>query len=134
MPAEDSEITPEVKARGLVRVIAKDLIKLFNGNKRWKAQDMNITEASTISIAIASLKLEGVGPIDRFIADIGDIVRANLKEASGLDLVNLAKSTFYMRKFEYNRDLYSHVHAECVSRRNLRELSADDFEGLQRVY
>ena len=113
MPAEDSEITPEVKARGLVRVIAKDLIKLFNGNKRWKAQDMNITEASTISIAIASLKLE---------------------EASGLDLVNLAKSTFYMRKFEHNRDLYSHVHAECVSRRNLRELSADDFEGLQRVY
>lgn len=65
----------------MVRVIARDLIKVFNGNKLWKATDLNINEAATISIAIASLKLEGKGPIERFIADIGDVIRANLKEA-----------------------------------------------------
>ena len=50
---------PEYRARGLIKILAKDLIKVFNGNKRWKATDMDIAEASNISIAIASLRLEG---------------------------------------------------------------------------
>jgi hypothetical protein len=97
-------------------VIAKDLIKVFNGNKRWKATDVNISEAANVSIAIASLQLEN----EKFIADIGDIIRANIKEAHNLDLINMAKSTFYMRKFTYTKDIYSHVHAECVTRFNLK--------------
>lgn len=105
-----------------MRILAKDLIKLFNGNKRWKATDMNISEAANISIAVSSLRLEGSGPIERFIADLGDIIRANLKEATNTDLTNLAKSTHYMRKFEHTKDLYSHVHAESVTRLNLRQL------------
>jgi hypothetical protein len=130
----EDEDKPEVRAKGLIRVLAKDLVKVFNGNKRWKATDMNVAEAATISIAIASLKLEGAGPMDRFIADIGDVIRANLKDASGMDLVNLAKATFYMRKFEHTRDLYSHVHAECTTRKNLRELEVPDVEALAKVF
>ena len=103
---------------GTVRVITKDLIKIFKDNKRWKATDLNIDEAANISVAIASLKLEN----ENFIADIGDIIKANIKHATSNDLINLAKSSFYMRKFEHTRDVYSHVHAECVSRYNLKKL------------
>lgn len=78
-----------------MRVIAKDLIKVFNGNKRWKATDINISEAANISIAIASLKLDN----EKFIADIADIIRANLKDAHNIDIINLAKSSFYFRAF-----------------------------------
>ncbi len=111
---------PEVRASGLIRVLARDLIKVFNGNRRWKATEFNVSEAANVSVAITSLKLEGSGQVERFIADIGDIIRANLKDSSNIDLINLAKSTFYFRKFEHTRDLYSHVHAECTTRFNLR--------------
>ena len=131
---EEDDSRPEVRARGLIRVLCKDLVKVFNGNKRWKATDLSINEASTIAIAIASLKLEGAGPMERFIADIGDVIRANLKDATGMDLINLAKACHYLRKFEHTRDLYSHVHAECVTRRNLRQLDPEDVETLTKVF
>jgi len=118
----------------LVRVLAKDLVKVFNGNRRWQATELNCGEASNIAIAISSLRLEGTGPMERFIADIGDIIRANLKEASNVDLVNLAKSTHYMRNFDHTKDLYSHVHAECVSRFNLRQLESETKELLTKVF
>ena len=117
-----------------MQVIAKDLIKLFNGNKRWKATDLTVEEASVVAIAIASLQMQGAGQVEKFVADIGDIIRANLTDASNHDLVNLAKSTFYMRRFEHTKDLYSHVHAECVTRFNLRKLEAEDKERLSRVF
>lgn len=52
-----------------------DLIAIFNGNKRWTNTDINISEAANIAVAIASLKLNNA----KFIADIGDIIRANIK-------------------------------------------------------
>jgi hypothetical protein len=123
-----------VRARGIIKVLARDLIKVFNGNKRWKATELNGTEASNISIAIATLKLKGAGPIERFIADVGDVIRANLKDATNGDLVNLAKSTHYLRGFEHTRDLYSVVHAEALTRFNLRQLDADEKDMLSKVY
>lgn len=114
----------------MIKVIAKDLIKLFNGNKRWKNTDLNINEAANISIAIASLKLAK----ENFIADIADIIKANIKEANEMDLVNLAKSTYYMRNFKHTRDVYSHVHAECVSRFNLKKLEDDTLEALKIIF
>jgi hypothetical protein len=30
------------------------------------------------------------------------------------DLPNLAKSTFYMRDFNYSRDVYMHVHSKAM--------------------
>jgi len=118
----------------MVRVIARDLIKVFNGNRRWKNTELNISEAANISVAIASLKLEGQGPIERFTADIGDIIRANIKNAATNDLINLAKSTFFMRKFPHTKDLYTHVHAECLTRFNLRQFDPEEKEILTRVF
>ena len=119
----------------MIQVLSRDLIKVFNGNRRWKATDLDINEATLISIAIASLKLTGGGQIERFIADIGDIIRAKVKQASNMDLINLAKTTFYMRGVgEHNKDLYSHVHAECISRYNLRKLEEVEKEALKRIF
>ena len=115
-------------------MLARDLIKVFNGNKRWRATDINASEASNISVAIASLKLKGAGPIERFIADVGDIIRVTIKDASNNDLYNLAKSTHYLRNFEHTRDLYSVVHAECLTRYNLRQLDSEEKEMLARVF
>jgi len=115
-------------------VLARDLIKVFNGNKRWRATDINASEASNISVAIASLKLKGAGPIERFIADVGDIIRVTIKDTTNNDLYNLAKSTHYLRNFEHTRDLYSVVHAECLTRYNLRQLDSEEKEMLARVF
>ncbi len=93
-------------------MISKDLIKIFNNNEKWKNTDINISEATNIAIAIASLKIVK----ENFIADVGDIIKANLKEANEVELVNLAKATFYMRDFKHTKDVYSHLHAECVAR------------------
>ena len=102
--------------------MAKDLIKVFNGNKRWKATDINISEAANISVAIASLKLEN----ERFIADVMDLIKANLRSATNIDLINVTKSSFYMRKFESTKDLYAHIHAECVTRSNMRKFKEEE--------
>lgn len=111
-------------------MIARDLIKLFNGNKRWKAQDLNISEATSISIAVASLKLKN----EKFIADISDIIKAYIKNANPVELVNLSKSSFYMRKFNHSKDLYSVVHAECITRFNSRALPENIIKALKSVY
>lgn len=76
---------------------------------------MNIIEASKVTVAIASLELEGSSPLEIHSRYWGDIIRSNLKDATNTDLINLSKSTLYMRKFEHNKDLYSHVYAECVA-------------------
>ena len=114
----------------MIRVILKDLIKIFNGNKRWKNTDMNIQEAANISIAIASMKLES----EKFIADIGDIIKANIKDANDTDLINLAKSSHYMRNFKFSKEVYSHVHAECVTRFNLKKLEEGTVDSLKNVF
>ena len=90
------------------RDLAANLIKIFNKNPRWRATQLNLTEASHISVAIAILKVKN----DKFIGDICDIIRANiqhkgaalegdvpLREIEEHDLPNLAKSTFYLRNF-----------------------------------
>lgn len=106
------------------------MIKLFNSNRRWKNIDLNISEAANISIAISTLKLKS----ENFIADIGDIVKANIKDANNYELINLAKSSHYFREFKHTKDLYSIVHAECVSRFNLRKLDSDVKNALESIY
>lgn len=95
------------------KLISSDLIKLFNQNPRWNATDLNLMEAANISVGIAVLKVKN----EKFIGDIGDIVRMRLTEKDTYeaeDLVNLAKSTKYMRDFKYSRDIYGLVHDAAV--------------------
>lgn len=71
---------------------------------------------------------------ENFIADIADIIRSNLKDASNTELINLSKSSFYFRNFAQTKDLYSVVHAECVTRYNLRKIEEEIVEALKNVY
>ena len=104
-----------------IRLIATDLVKIFSGNERWQATQMNIQEASTVCSGLALVRIES----QKFIGDIGDIIRHNLKDANGVDLILLTKGAFYMRKFKYTKDIYSMVHAEAMSKYNLRELEPE---------
>lgn len=89
------QMGPKAHMPGSVRLIANDLIKIFKRNQRWKATDLNIDEATNLAVAIASLKMENMN----FIADVSDIIKANIKHASNTDLIHLAKSSHYLRKF-----------------------------------
>ena len=84
-------------------VIAEDLIKLFNSNPRWNPTEVNLKEAANISVAIAVLKLNS----EKFIGDIGDIIRMKLDDAEPEDLMNLVKSSNYMRNYKYSKDIYN---------------------------
>ena len=57
-----------------IRLIATDLVKTFAGNERWQATQMNIQEASTVCSGLALVRVEN----QKFIADVGDIIRHNL--------------------------------------------------------
>eukprot|EP00347_Sterkiella_histriomuscorum_P024337 403331476 len=127
---QEEEQLKQQHAGGMIKLIAKDLIKIFNSNKRWRNTDVNIHEAANVSIAIASLKLQN----DNFIADVGDIIRHNIKEASAIDLINLAKSSYYMREFKHTKDIYSTVHAESVSRYNMKKLNEEEVHALSTVF
>ena len=56
---------------------------------------MNIGEASLISSGLALIRVEN----EKFIADLSDIIKNSVKEASNMDLILLTKGSFYMRKF-----------------------------------
>lgn len=51
-----------------------------------------------------------------------------------MDLILLTKGSFYMRKFEHSHDLYAKVHAECMSRFNLRKLSEQEVQILTTMF
>ena len=78
-----------------MKLIASDLIKIFNGNERWKATEMNVGEVALISAGLSTIRVEN----EKFVADLADVIKATLLDASGVDLILLTKGTHYMRKF-----------------------------------
>ena len=113
-----------------IRLIAGDLIKIFNGNERWIATEMNITEAAMIASGLAIVRVEN----ERFIADLADIIRQTLRDSTGMDLILLTKGAFYMRKFEHSNDIYAKVHAQCMSMFNLQKLSQQEISILSSLF
>ena len=113
-----------------IRLIAGDLIKIFNGNERWSATEMNITEAAMIASGLAIVRVEN----ERFIADLADIIRQTLRDSTGMDLILLTKGAFYMRKFEHSNDIYAKVHAQCMSMFNLQKLSQQEISILSSLF
>ena len=110
------------------KVVAQDLIKIFNSNQRWNATEINLKEAANVAVAIAILKVGN----ERFIGDVADIIRMLVgEEAEARDLPNLVKSSFYMRNFKYSKDLYSHVHAAAVTLHDSGEIQPEIFETLR---
>jgi len=76
-------------------MISKDLMKIFNSNPLWKATELTIHDAAAISSGLSLLKIGS----EKFIADIGDIIRARINDAEGQDLILLTRGSFYMREF-----------------------------------
>lgn len=86
-----------------IRLVAADLVKLFNNNPRWKPTEMNIQEAGVISSGLALVRVQNL----KFISDIGDIIKHNITQASPMDLIFLTKGAFYMRDFKHTQDVYT---------------------------
>jgi hypothetical protein len=91
---------------------------------------MNIGEASLISSGLAVIKVEN----EKFIADLGDVIRETMKDASNMDLILLTKGSFYMRKFNHTSDIYSKVHAVCMQRFNLKQFTDQEMQLLKTLY
>jgi len=111
-------------------VISDDLIKVFNSNPRWQPTEMNLQEAANVSVAVAVLKLNG----EKFIGDLGDIIRMKLAEAEASDLPNLVKSSFYMRDYKYSRDVYSQVHARATVMYSQGQIPDQIYQTLAQMY
>ena len=91
---------------------------------------MNLQEAANVSVAVAVLKLNG----EKFIGDLGDIIRMKLAEAEAADLPNLVKSSFYMRDFKYSRDVYSQVHARASIMYSQGQIPDQTHQALAQMY
>ena len=101
-----------------IKLVAKDLVKLFNSNPRWRPQEMNITEAAVISNGLALVRVENL----KFVSDIGDIIKHNISQADPMDLIFLTKGAFYLRNFKHTRDVYAVVHAQAMTMLKLKKL------------
>lgn len=60
-----------------MKLLAGDLVKIFNGNQRWKPTEVNIKEAGIISSGFAFINMQNL----KFASDISDIVRHKIKDA-----------------------------------------------------
>jgi len=58
-----------------VKLITGDLIKIFNGNRRWKATELESSDVSIIASSIESCSIAN----EKFIGDLGDIIRHTIK-------------------------------------------------------
>jgi len=54
---------------------------------------MNAGEVAIISSGLAMSRVEN----EHFVADLADIIRNTVKDASNMDLILLTKGAFYMR-------------------------------------
>ena len=91
---------------------------------------MNVAEASVVCSGLALVREQN----EKFIADLGDIIRHNLKHATGIDLILLTKGAFYMRKFKHTSDLYTLVHAEAMSKFNQKRLEPEQVKALSLLF
>lgn len=82
--AKRSRVASDANAKDLleesaqsIKLLANDLVKIFYGNKRWQATEMNIDEAAIVCSGLALVRIEN----EKFIADLGDIVRHKINHA-----------------------------------------------------
>jgi hypothetical protein len=130
-------LNPEVRASNLleesaqaIRLIANDLVKLFYGNKRWQATEMNIDEAAIVCSGLALVRLDN----EKFISDLGDIIRHKIAHAQGTDFILLAKGSHYMRNYKHTKDIYAMVHANAMTHLSERKLEPEVIQALEAIY
>ena len=91
---------------------------------------MNIDEAAIVCSGLALVKLEN----EKFISDLGDIIRHKINDAEGTDFILLAKGSHYMRNFKHTKDVYALVHARAMTKLGQRELEPEVIQGLENLY
>jgi hypothetical protein len=91
---------------------------------------MNIDEAAIVASGLALVRIEN----EKFIADLGDIVRHKINHAQGTDFILLAKGSHYMRNFKHTKDLYSLVHARAVAKFADKQLDPEVIRALESIY
>ena len=113
---------------GRISLISKMLQSVMNRQERFNYSDFSGTDASNILVALSSLRIEKV----KFIRNFVSVVEHHMKEMSTLDLINMAKSSFYLRKFPEFINLYPNVHSELVMR--LTNLQDWERQALVSIY
>lgn len=91
---------------------------------------MNIDEAAIVCSGLALVRTDN----ERFISDLGDIVRHKINEAQGTDFILLAKGSHYMRNFKHTKDLYALIHARAMSKFGQRQLEPEVIAALEAIY
>ena len=88
--------------------VAKELMKLMNRQDKFSYSDLSGTDASNILIAITSLKISKV----KFVSNIVSVAEHHLKSMSNFDLINMVKSSHYLRSMPEFQSCYTRVHSE----------------------
>lgn len=91
---------------------------------------MNIDEVAIVCSGLALVRIEN----EKFISDLGDIVRHKINDAEGTDFILLAKGSHYMRGFKHTKDVYALVHARAMTKLGERKLEPQVIQGLEAIY
>ena len=95
-----------------ISTIAKALQSVMSRQDRFSFHDFTGSDASNILVAISTLDISKL----KFIRHFVQIIQAKLKTLTNMDLINMAKSSYYLRKFPEFVPLYPTIHSELVQR------------------
>jgi hypothetical protein len=111
-----------------IHSIAKTLIKLMSHQDRFSYADFSSSDASNILVAVSTLRLKDL----KFINNLVSVIVHTPKLLSNMDLLNMSKSSFYLKSFEELSFLYEMIHSECVQR--LTSFSQWERTTLEEIY
>jgi hypothetical protein len=111
-----------------IHSVAKTLMKLMKHQDRFTYSDFSSSDASNILVAVCSLHLKDL----KFIGNLVGVVDHSPKTLSNMDLINMSKSSFYLKSFVEFTFLYEKIHSECVQR--LTSFSQWERTTLEEIY
>ncbi|CAI2364482.1 unnamed protein product [Moneuplotes crassus] len=119
---------------GRIFGIAKTFQKVMNTQDRFSYKDFSTSEASNILVAITSLNAisQTKSLSVKFTKPFVGILAKGLKEMQTMDLINTAKTSYYLREFPEFADFYHSVHSQLVQR--LTSLSEAQRAALDKIY
>lgn len=113
---------------GRISKAVKALTNVMTNQNQFNFSDLSGSDASNILVAVSALDVRNT----KFVSNLVSIVQHNLKTLTNIDLINLSKSSFYLRQFEDFNPLYQQVHSEAVQR--LTRLQPWERKALEDIY
>ena len=108
-----------------IRNLRKVLIQAFS---HQNPSDFSASDASNMLVAVTAMEVDDPKFIMHFVA----VVLHHIKELTNVDLINMAKSSFYLRQLDEFKGVYENVHSEAVQR--LTSFQPWQREALDQVY